>query len=582
MKQKSFLLKNSFIVVLLIVIGFLIYANSLPNKMFWDDNDGIINNQFVHNWRYFPKYFSENLIAGSGLLSNYWRPMLLTVFSLEWHTWKNWAPGYHFINMSFHITDAILLFLILLYLFKNRWLAILTSLIFLVHPLQTEAVTYVSGLGDSLSAFFIFIGILFYLKFRISEKPPLKSVFYFSSLLMYVFSLMSKETAIVMPAYLFIVDFYFLFKNKRYPLRKALKDIGKTIWPFFVLAGLYIWLRATVLNFENSFNLYNEKNAFTSNFHIRLFTFFRVLTIYFSLLFWPLNLHMERTVNIAFSLNSFSVIFGAFLSLTLIVFAFTKFKKFPIISFSIIWFFIGLAPVSNIFIPISGLIYEHWLYLPLIGIFLPLLSLILITGKKYRLQKTLLVSLILLLIFFSFLTIKRNRDWRNPIIFYNQTLKYAPNSYRIINNLGMAYADEKDYRNAERMYKRAIKLDRKNPVAYHNIANLYRNKGKTDLAIKNYKIAIALNKKFFFSYNMLADLYLKNKEYEKAREVLDEYIKNNGPNINIFIILSKISMLEKKPKIALSYLEKALKIEPNNQFIKISIANIKNLTNTEK
>ncbi len=506
----------------------------------------------------------------------------MTVFSLEWHLWKNWAPGYHFINSSFHITDAILLFLIFLYLFKNRWLAVLTSLIFLVHPLQTEAVTYVSGLGDSLSAFFIFSGILFYLKFRISNKQPLKSSFYFSSLLMYIFSLMSKETAIVMPVYLSLVDFFFLFENKKYSFKEALKDIGKVIWPFFVLAGLYVLLRATVLNFENSFNLYNEENAFTSNFHIRLFTFFRILTIYFGLLFWPLNLHMERTVNIALSFNSPSVIFGFFLSLALSVFAFLKFKKFPIISFGIIWFFIGLSPVSNILVPISGLIYEHWLYLPLIGVFLSLFSLGSIIGEKYQLQKTFLIIFVLTLIFFSFLTIKRNRDWRNPIVFYSQTLKYSPNSYRVINNLGMAYADRKDYYTAEKMYKRAIKLDRKNPVAYHNLANLYKNSGRIDLAIKNYKIAISLDKKFFFSYNMLADLYLKHKEYEKAREIFDEYIRNNGPNINIFIVLAKISILGKKPKTALSYLEKALKIEPNNQFIKISIANIKNLINREK
>src|SRR3989338_5256998 len=138
-------------IFLLVVLGFSSYTNTFQNEMFWDDDDGILKNQFVKDWQYFPKYFSENLIAGAGLESNYWRPALLSVFSLEWHLWGNSAPGYHFVNTSFHIADAILLFLILLYLFKSRPLALLTSLVFLVHPLQTEAVTYVSGLGDSLS-----------------------------------------------------------------------------------------------------------------------------------------------------------------------------------------------------------------------------------------------------------------------------------------------------------------------------------------------------------------------------------------------------------------------------------------------
>jgi len=162
MEQQMYLSKKPFsnylVILLLVVVGFVLYANTFQNQMFWDDDDGILKNQFIQNWQYFPKYFSENLIAGAGLLSNYWRPILLTVFSLEWHLWENWAPGYHFVNTSFHITDAVLLFFILLYIFKNRWLAIFTALVFLVHPLQTEAVAYVSGLGDSLSVFFIFLG----------------------------------------------------------------------------------------------------------------------------------------------------------------------------------------------------------------------------------------------------------------------------------------------------------------------------------------------------------------------------------------------------------------------------------------
>jgi len=365
---KSF--SNYFVILLFVVVGFVLYVNSFHNQMFWDDDDFILKNQYIRDWQYFPKFFSENLIAGSGLLSDYWRPILLLIFSLEWHLWKNWAPGYHFVNTSFHLADAILLFFILLYIFKNHTLALFTALVFLVHPLQTEAVTYVSGLGDSLSVFFIFLGILLYLKFRLSQKALLQSPFYFLSLLMYILALMSKETAIVMPAFVFLADFFFQRENLELNLKDKLKKIGKGLWPFLVIGGIYVLLRATVLNFKNTFNLYNEENIFTSNFYVRLFTFFRVLTVYFGLLFLPFNLHMERSVEIATSLNSLSVIFGGLIFLSLLFLAFSQFKKLPILSFGILWFFIGLAPTSNLIVPVSGLLYEHWLYLPLIGIFL--------------------------------------------------------------------------------------------------------------------------------------------------------------------------------------------------------------------
>lgn len=587
MEQQLHLLKKPFsnylVILLFVIVGFVLYANTLQNQMFWDDDDGILKNQYIKNWRYFPKFFSENLIAGAGLLSNYWRPILLSVFSSEWHLWQAWATGYHFVNTSFHIADAILLSFILFYIFKNRWLAIFTALVFLVHPLQTEAVTCVSGLGDSLSVFFISLGILFYIKFRVSGKTPLKSGFYFLSPLMCILALMSKETAIIMPALIFIVDFFFLSCNQeKLSFKEKLKEIGKAIWPFFVLAGVYILLRATILNFINTFDLYNEENIFTSNFYVRLFTFFRVLTVYFGLLFWPANLHMERSVDIATSLSSFSVIFGGFIFLGLLVLAFNWFKKFPILSFGILWFFIGLAPTSNLLVPVSGLLYEHWLYLPMIGIFLILIWLGILIAEKYNLQKILLGIFIIFLIFLSFLTIHRNKDWRNPITFYNQTLKYAPNSYRIINNLGMAYDDKGDYEQAEKMYQRAIILDLSNPVAYHNLGNTYRETGKIDLAIENFKTAISLDPKFIFSYNALISLYLENKNYKEAREVLENYLDFGNSKVDTLFLLAQIAAEEGDFNAALSYLEKALAIDPRNQLIQTSIGNIKNLIESKK
>lgn len=521
---KSSMARNYPIVLLLVVAGFALYAGTFQNQMFWDDNDGIINNLFIQDWRYFPQYFSENLIAGANLLSNYWRPMLLSVFSLEWHIWADWSAGYHFINASFHIADAVLLFFILLNLFRNRRLAILTSLVFLVHPLQTEAVTYVSGLGDSLSVFFIFSGLLFYLKFRASEVKKWVSGFYWLSILMYVFALMSKETAIIMPGLIFICDFLLLSRNAQLSVKEKLKTAFGSVWTFIAIAGAYILLRATVLNFINTFNLYNEETVFTSNLYIRIFTFFETLIVYFSLLFWPIGLHMERGVEIAAAVTS-RVTLGGLIFFGLLATSFSRFKKFPILSFGILWFFIAIAPMSNITVPINGLLYEHWLYLPMVGIFLVLIWLGMRIAGMYNLQKIFLGIFILFLIFLSVLTINRNKEWRDPITLYNQTLLYSPDSYRVINNLGMAYADSGDYELAEKTYKKAIALEPSVQIAYHNLGNLYRDAGKTDEAIRNYKTAIKFSPKFSPSYSALIGLYLKNGNEKDAEKIYGDYIR---------------------------------------------------------
>lgn len=184
--------------------------------------------------------------------------------------------------------------------------------------------------------------------------------------------------------------------------------------------------------------------------------------------------------------------------------------------------------------------------------------------------------------FLGALTINRNKDWRDPITFYNQTLKYAPNSYRVINNLGMAYADNNDHQQAEKMYQRAINLDPSNPVAYHNLANTYRAIGKIDLAIENYKKAIERDPKFFFSYNALVNIYLESKNYQEARKILENYLNYTNSKIDILFLLAQIAIEEKDFKLALSYLEKALALDPKNQLIQTTITNIKNVIESQK
>lgn len=563
------------VAIVFIVLGFALYANTSRVPIFWDDEDNITNNQYIKNWDYFPRFFSENLIAGAGLVSNYWRPMLLVIFSTGWHIWGDWPGGYHFINISLHIANAILLFLILTYLFKHRGLAFLTSSVFLVHPLQTEAITPATGTADPLWVLFAFLGIFFYLKFRISNRPSFQSGYYFLSLAMYVLALMSKEIAIIIPALIFISDFFFEPRDEKTPFKEKLKKAGKTILPFLVLAGFYILFRATVLNFQNTFNFYNQEgNAFASHFYIRVFTFFRVLIVYLGLFFWPYDLHMERSVEIATSFFSLDVILGGLLFAGLLILAFTQFKRLPILSFGILWFFIGLAPTSNILVPINNTLYEHWLYLPLIGIFLILFWLGIVITREFRYQKIFLIIPLIFLVFLGYVTINRNHEWRDPVTFYKQTLKYAPNSYRVINNLGKTYAEAGDYQKAEIMYKKAINLDPVGPTAYHNLANTYNASQKEDLAEQYFRLAIKADPNFVYSYNALANIYLKNQKYREARQIFEDYLEYDKTKTNTLFLLAQIAVAEKDFKGALDYLEKALMIEPQNQIVQTAIQQI--------
>ncbi len=534
---------KSKIVLLFILIGFLLYANTFNNRMFWDDDDIILNNQFVHNFD-LPKFFSENQIAGAGLVSNYWRPLLLTVFAIEWQMWGPDPFGYHLINLLFHLANTVLLYSITVKLFRKHLLSFLVSLVFLIHPLQTEAVTYVSGLADPLSTFFMFLGIIWYFKYRDLNRPTIKNKYFRYTIGSYILALLSKDTAVIMPAMLLVADFFFL--PREWAIKQRLVKVAKAIWPFFVMAGLYLLLRATALNFQNTFNVYGEENLFTESLWIRVLTFFRAMTEYWQLLFWPTHQHMERSFDIPHSLFLPDVLFGGVLTVTLIVLGIYSIKKYPVVSFGIFWFFARLFPNSNLLFPNSGLIYEHWMYVPMIGIFTSVIwgfmrfaeslneKMTNSIFSQYDYTKIAIACLVLYMLPLSAKTIARNNDWQDPITFYEQTRIYAPDSYRVNNNLAMAYADAGQHDQAISIYEQAIASNPEAAVAYHNLANSYRDTGQKDLAVKNYELAISKDPDFLFSYNGLAQFYLDEKNYDKAIETL-ERLKTINPSQEAYL-----------------------------------------------
>ena len=236
---------NRVVLLIFVLLGFAVYANSFNVPFFWDDNDNVVNNIYVKSWRYFPKYFSENLIAGAGLLSNYWRPLLLISYSLDYHFFSLNIYWWHFTNIFLHSLNGFLIFLLLNHLFQKRWFAFSVALIFFVHPLQTEAVTMITARADPLSSFFILLSLFLYLKFK--EFGEIKIHCYIYSVFSFAAALLVKETAIVLPALLILTEISAGDRDK-------MKNIFLKILPFFFLSTIYFLSRLTILNFNNTLN----------------------------------------------------------------------------------------------------------------------------------------------------------------------------------------------------------------------------------------------------------------------------------------------------------------------------------------
>jgi hypothetical protein len=172
-----------FVLLILVLTGFFCYTNSFSNQLFWDDHDGIVNNVYIKDWSYLPQYFSENLIAGAGQISNYWRPLVLISFALDYHLAGLSPIIYHLTNLFWHVLSAWFVYLLFYLLSKKQWPAIIPAFIFLIHPLQTEAVTYVSGRADPMAAAFVLGSLIAYTLYRQKESKLFLVLSLFSFLL---------------------------------------------------------------------------------------------------------------------------------------------------------------------------------------------------------------------------------------------------------------------------------------------------------------------------------------------------------------------------------------------------------------
>lgn len=504
--------------ILLTFITFFVYSFSLFNPFIWDDEQFIYKNIHVINFE-IKNIFTNSTTAGAGEITTYYRPITSLSFALDYAVWQNNVFGFHLTNILLHTAVGLLLFKFLQEIKINKKISFFLALVFLLHPIQTEAVTYINSRGDSLYLLFCFLS-LFSLKeyqkvtdknvsFKFFEIYDLKieikrKHLFLVSLIFYLFAILSKEIA---TAFLVILIWQIFFgdydknseNNKKVKLIQSLSFLTTFI--------TYIIFRIFVLNIPIKQNYSGTDLSFyQDNLLFRFLTFLSSLWEYLSFIFLPFNLHMERMkhINTYFDLKIILVLVVITTIIALALYEIKK-QKTKYIIFGGIWFFAMLFPVSGI-VPINGLIYEHWLYAPIIGFMLVVYGILNLSKSifnnyidKYY-SKNKLIAIIfqilqiqafLIILFISILTIKQNYIWGDKIRFYEYTLQFSKTA-RLYNNLGISYAEVGQLDKAVEIYKKALDIDDNYPQIHINIANAYRDMNIQDKQKEHLEKALQL------------------------------------------------------------------------------------------
>jgi hypothetical protein len=305
--------------------------------------------------------------------------------------------GYHLFNLAVHLGCAVLVWWLTLLTLStpamkenkiarhDDIIALFAGLIFVSHPIQVEAVTYIWQRTASMAALFYLASLCLYVKSRLLRNSPKGEViFYTGSLLMAIMAMFTKENTITLPLMILLYEVSFFEVKKIFN--------WKRITPF--LLTLFI-IPATMLLFKN--DRFQEIQGVIkgpggiSPIHY-LLTQFRVMITYIRLVFIPLNQNLDYDYPILKNFFDLQVLIS-FVSLTAILFwAKQLFAKYRLLSFSIFWFFLTLLPESSI-LPLKDVIFEHRLYLPMAGA-----SMFLVSGIYYLLGKNDLKTMIKLLV----------------------------------------------------------------------------------------------------------------------------------------------------------------------------------------
>ena len=602
-KPHNLIMKLLYIVLglLSVILVFAIYFNTLEGPYIFDDYPNIIDNFHIRITQLSLKGLID---AGfKSVASN--RPIANISFALNFYFHQYNVFGYHLVNVIIHILAGLFLFLLIRDTLrithkipsgldihesvKPTLLAFVVAIIWLVHPLQTESVSYIVQRMNSMATMFYVLSIWCYVKGRLT-KSTMRWSLYAGCLISALLALGTKEIAATLPVFIFLYEWYFFQDLDKLWIKR--KIIPILIVSAVLLVLLYLLFGR---NFLQSMALSYQVREFTIT--QRLFTELRVVMLYISLILFPSPLWLNLEYNFPLSLSLFhpiTTLFSfVFLSGVLIL-AIILARKERLISFCILWFLGNLAIESSV-LPLE-LVFEHRTYLP--SMFLILL--IIVIAYRFLRKEWITVGIISIIVtVFCIWTYQRNSVWSYEGALLQDCLKKSPYSARCYNNLAEYYIRHSEYDKSLKLLFESLKYTKSYQyVIYGNIGYAYLKKNQYDKAIYylnqagntlsftpqynaiiflgfaleksgrlsealiQYQKAIQENPNSDLAHNYLGKFLAKNGSIEEGKAQIMEALRLNPAYLDAYISMANILQQQGKINEAINYYRQALKIDP--------------------
>ena len=553
-------------VCIVVCLGLLIYSNTFHAPFLLDDEPNIIENPATRDLSYFqePSKIMRAPVhqAIKDIFQN--RYIGYLTFALNFKINGFSVAGYHIVNLVIHIINALLVYWIVILAFKTpvlrdkdrsdiefRGVALFTALLFVCHPIQTQAVTYIVQRFASLATLFYLLSLSLFIRSRLEKSTAASAALYVVSLGSAILAMKTKEISFTLPIIVVLFEIMF-FKAKT--LKRALM-----LTPY-VLTLMIIPMTLLIAKggMSESLNIANPVHLSRWDY---LITQFRVLVTYFRLFFPPVIQNLDYDYPVYHSLSVPGVALSLLFSMTILilgVFLYHRSQKTAhgspftlLISFGIFWYFITLAVESSI-IPISDVIFEHRLYLPSVGFFLAITSSLMMIKQRISsfsiiLGKTILPLSTAFILLFSGAAYARNSLWKDEVKIWADTVNKSPKKARPHHNLGLAYYKTHRLDEALREYLVALSIKPDYEGIHLNLGSVYSEQGNLAQALHEFKTMLKLQPDSVKAHNSMGTIYLKQGhldealvEYSAALEINPDYAEAHNNRGTVYQKLEHI------------------------------------------
>ncbi|MBZ5554128.1 MAG: tetratricopeptide repeat protein [Acidobacteriia bacterium] len=483
---------------IILAAALLCDVNSWGHHFVMDDMDYIVRNPVIHSPASILQIFTAPFVHFPNVTLDLYRPLTALTLAINYWISGPQPDSFHLFNRLLHVLTSLGIFWVVRRLMPQRpAVAFLTGLLFAVHPVQTEAITYISGRADALAMLLFVFAWLVFIRMR---ATPYRLRLYVISVILYFLALLSKESAITWLGIVLLTQWVYFSQRKVKDFFEHLRQDFWRVYAGYIAATLvYVALRFSAfrgISITPTKFLVNP--LVTAGFSGRLLTSLKIFFVSIGQLILPVHFSPDYSFNQIPVLDHWTN--GASLAVLFLTAAFLvllgwSHKRSPDIFFCLGYFTVTYSVVSNLIVVIGTIRADRLLYMPAFGFcLLGGLGLAYLeeTARPTVWKNPVRAAALVVLLLLAGRTVIRNRDWRDQFTLYLKAIRYSPDSVKMHGYLGEQYFARNQLAEAGEHYRFALSIYPDQPDLLNDLGALLSRQGKSEEAIQCLRRALVL------------------------------------------------------------------------------------------